>query len=178
MSSFLLGGPAGPDSLPILTIFDSADPPAKRLLNLAGPILEVGGRAGRNLWAARLDEAVRLAEQPVVLVAHGVSCFAVAWWARLSPTSYVSKVAGALFVGPLGKIAAPEQRFAGPTTLVPFPSILADRAAEARDLARSWGSRFVETRAVSQVGELVAMLRGNGADAVVLPATPAAQLAR
>ena len=54
------------------------------LLAHAGQIIELGG-GGRNLWAARLDEAVRLTERPVILVAHGIGCFAVTWWARLSP---------------------------------------------------------------------------------------------
>jgi len=152
--------PALPDSgYPVLTIYDRADPPSRRLLAHAGQILELGG--GRNLWAARLDEAVRLAEEPVVLVAHGVSCFAVAWWARLSPASYVEKVAGALFVRPLRSAlaASPEQLFAGPKIRVPFASILAESAAEAAELARDWGSRLVDSPALP-MRELVALLRG------------------
>lgn len=148
---------------PILTIYDHADPPAKRMLQVPGLLLELGGRSGRNLWAARLDEAVRLAEEPVFLVAHGVSCFAVAWWARLSPASYVEKVAGALFLGPLGSAvqASPDQLFAGPAIRVPFPSVIADRVADARELARNWGSRFVETTGVRPVSELLGFLRSD-----------------
>lgn len=154
-----------PDALerPILTIYDRSDPPAKKLLQVPGLLLELGGRAGRNLWAARLDEAVRLAEQPVFLVAHGVSCFAVAWWARLSPASYVEKVAGAIFVGPMGSSvrATPEQLFAGPAIRVPFPSVIADRVSDAKELALSWGSRFVETPVGRPVSELIGFLRGE-----------------
>jgi hypothetical protein len=150
-------------SHPILTIYDRADPPAKKFLQVPGLLLELGGRSGRNLWAAKLDEAVRLAEEPVFLVAHGVSCFAVAWWARLSPASYVEKVAGALFIHPLGSAvqASPEQLFAGPSIRVPFPSVIADRVADASELARSWGSRFIETSAVRPVSELLGFLRGD-----------------
>src|SRR4051812_24931691 len=56
--------------------------------------------ARRNLWAARLDEAVLHADKPVLLIASGESCLATAWWARLSPSGYVSKVAGALLFAP------------------------------------------------------------------------------
>ncbi len=162
--------PALPDpGYPVLTIYDCADPPSRQLLAHAGQILELGARGGgRNLWAARLDEAVRLAEEPVVLVAHGVSCFAVAWWARLSPASYVEKVAGALFVRPLrtALAASPEQLFAGPRIRVPFASILADSAAEAVELARDWGSRLVDSHALP-VRELAALLRGPAAAPVL-----------
>lgn len=156
---------------PVLTIFDAADPPPRGALDQAGQILELGGRSGaRNLWAARLDEAVRLADRPVLLVAHGVSCFAVAWWARLSPASYVTKVAGALLVEPLRTAvsASPEQRFAGPRTLVPFPTLLVEAASGAADLARDWGSRFVDAATPAPLAELLVMLRG-GPDRAPVP---------
>ncbi len=150
-------------SLPTLTIFDSADRPARSLLAHAGQIIELGAGGGRNLWAARLDEAVRLTEQPVILVAHGIGCFAVTWWARLSPASYVEKVAGAVFVRPLGSAvrATPEQLFAGPRLRIAFPSILADTGADAAALARDWGSRFLEASPLRSIGELLASLRGE-----------------
>jgi uncharacterized protein len=145
--------------LPTLTIFDRADPPARRLLAQAEQILELGG--GRNLWAARLDEAVRLADARVTLVAHGVGCFAVAWWARLSPACYVEKVAGALFVRPLARVmaASPDQRFAGPNTRLPFASQLIDSGADAVALAREWGSRLLDSPGAPSVADLVAALR-------------------
>lgn len=152
------------DSFPVLTVFDHADRPARRLLAKAGQIIELGaGGGGRNLWAARLDEAVRLTERPVVLVAHGISCFAVAWWARLSPASYVEKVAGAVFLRPLGSgvEASPEQRFAGPKLRIGFPSILADSGAEAAALARDWGSRFLDSPALRPIAELLESLRDD-----------------
>ena len=145
--------------LPVLTIFDCGDRPDRSLLAHAGQIVEIGGQGGRNLWAARLDEAVRLAERPVVLVAYGVSCFAVAWWARLSPTTYVEKVAGAVFVRPLEHVASPEQRFDGPKIRMAFPSVLADTGAEAAALARDWGSRLAGSQALRPVAELLATLR-------------------
>lgn len=167
-------------SSPVLTIFDRADPPGRALLSGAGPILELGAQGGgRNLWAARLDEAVRLAEEPVVLVAHGISCFAVAWWARLSPASYVTKVASALFVRPLGTgvSASPEQRFAGPRTLVPFPSLVIDEINGAADLARDWGSRFAAISGSLSFAELLALLQGPDETPAVVPAEPAMRTA-
>ncbi|MBB4096481.1 alpha/beta hydrolase [Sphingomonas kyeonggiensis] len=154
-------------SLPTLTIYDRADRPSRNLLTHAGQIIELGaGGGGRNLWAARLDEAVRLTERPVILVAHGIGCFAVTWWARLSPASYVDKVAGAVFVRPLGSVvgASPEQLFAGPRLRIAFPSILADTGADAAALARDWGSRFLESSPLRSIGELLASLRGDADD--------------
>ncbi len=151
-------------SLPTLTIYDRADRPARGLLAHAGQIIELGaGGGGRNLWAARLDEAVRLTERPVILVAHGIGCFAVTWWARLSPASYVEKVAGAVFVRPLGSAvaASPDQLFAGPRLRIAFPSILADTGADAAALARDWGSRFLDSTPVRSIGDLLASLRGE-----------------
>jgi uncharacterized protein len=105
--------------------------------------------AQRNLWAARLDEAVLRADRPVLLVASGESCFATAWWARLSPTSYVSRVAGALLFTPLKRSTgsdAPE-KFASPRVALPFPSAIVNRAPDDRllALAENWGSRFLDT---------------------------------
>lgn len=162
-------------SLPTLTVFDRADRPSRDLLAQAGQIIELGG-GGRNLWAARLDEAVRLTEKPVILIAYGVSCFAVTWWARLSPASYVEKVAGAVFVRPLGSVraATPEQLFAGPRLRIAFPSILADTGAEAAALARDWGSRFLDSPPLRSIGEIVASLRGEREEG---PASPAGRLA-
>lgn len=106
----------------------------------------------RNIWAAHLDEAVMRADKPVLLVASGESCFAAAWWARLSPASYVSKVAGALLFTPLpggrGRSPTPE-KFASPRVALPFPSAIVDRRsmADARiqSLAESWGSGLLDT---------------------------------
>jgi len=167
-------------SLPTLTIYDRADRPSRNLLAHAGQIIELGaGGGGRNLWAARLDEAVRLTERPVILVAHGIGCFAVTWWARLSPASYVDKVAGAVFVRPLGSVvgASPEQLFAGPRLRIAFPSILADTGADAAALARDWGSRFLESSPLRSIGELLASLRGD-ADGMAEPERSLLSLAR
>ena len=54
----------------------------------------------RSLWAAQLDAAVMRADRTVLLVAEGLGCHAASWWARLSPASYVSRIAGALLFDP------------------------------------------------------------------------------
>ncbi|MEI9850816.1 MAG: alpha/beta hydrolase [Sphingomonas sp.] len=114
--------------------------------------------AQRNLWAARLDEAVLRADKPVLLVASGESCFATAWWARLSPSSYVSRVRGALLFTPLRRNASIEsgasRQFASPRVALPFPSAIVSakpsRGALDRRilaLAENWGSGLLEAGA-------------------------------
>ncbi|GAA0337658.1 hypothetical protein GCM10009087_55120 [Sphingomonas oligophenolica] len=141
----------------ILTLSDSGDPAPGWARAWAESVavhahVEVGPRraARRNLWALRLDEAVRRTERPAVIVAYGVSCFALAWWARLSPTSYVERVAGALLVRPFGASVALSSQgardYAGPRTRFSFPSIVVgdgESDTRAQGLASSWGSAFV-----------------------------------
>lgn len=105
--------------------------------------------AQRNRWAVRMDEAVMRAEKPVLLVASGETCHAAAWWARLSPTPYVSRVAGALLFAPLDRKRDADDRFASPRIVLPFPSAVVGADSGALDqrvlaLAEGWGSRFVE----------------------------------
>lgn len=105
----------------------------------------------RNLWATRLDEAVRASKKPVLLLASGESCFATAWWARLSPQPYVSRVAGALLFGPLARHGGDEaaEKFASPRIALPFPSAIIPDRVPADDqrilrLAEGWGSGFLD----------------------------------
>lgn len=111
-------------------------------------------RAERNLLGARLDAAVTRAEGAVLLVAEGASCFATAWWARLSPAAYVSRVSGALFFDPIEEegenLDTLLDTFASPRTRLPFPSIVlggedkrSALATRVRALAEGWGSGMV-----------------------------------
>lgn len=122
----------------------------------------------RNLWAAKLDDAVRRADGPVLLVAQGISCLAVAWWARLSPAFYLTAVSGALFLAParVADIPAEEGRlFDSPSTLLPFPSIVIGDADDAvRTLALGWGSHWTDGRSLGGFGQRegeAAWLRGE-----------------
>lgn len=169
IAPWTVGATAAPESRPepavprLLTIGtpDAAVPrPWRTLWRQAGaesPPILLDLRPGRaNLWAARLDAAVAGAEGPVVIAAHGVGCLALAWWARLSPAAYVAPVAAGLMLDPVAATAdalpdAARRFAAGPRTLLPFPSIVAQGArrgrainARLRALAASWGGRFLD----------------------------------
>lgn len=129
-----------------------------------------GTQSERNLLGARLDAAVTHAEGAVLLVAEGASCFATAWWARLSPASYVSRVSGALFFDPIEEegesVEALLTTFASPRTRLPFPSIVLGRedrrsalASRVRALADNWGSGLV---ANARTAEAPPMRRTRG----------------
>ena len=104
------------------------------------------GSERRGIWAAQLDAAVLRADRAVVLVAEGVGCHAASWWARLSPATYVSRVAGALLFDPPAEGARDREAFASPAIALPFPSlVLAGDAAAAPGAAiESWGSRLID----------------------------------
>ncbi len=148
-----------PANLSLVEISGAAGAPWRNLF--AGPSREhipyrAGTQSERNLLAAKLDAAVTRADGAVLLIAEGASCFATAWWARLSPASYVSRVAGALFFEPIDEqgesVETLLDTFASPRTPLPFPSIVLggeDRrsmlAARVRALADNWGSGLVAT---------------------------------
>ena len=105
----------------------------------------------RGLWALQLDKAVADGRERVVFAAHGVACLAVAWWAQLSPRSYLKNVAGAVFHAPLaltmGQAGVARSLWPSPATRLPFPSVVATGGSplveQALALADNWGSRFI-----------------------------------
>jgi len=109
----------------------------------------------RGLWALQLDKAVTESRERVVFAAHGVACLAVAWWAQLSPRSYLKNVAGAVFHAPLsltmGQSAIARSLWPSPATRLPFPSVVADDTSPLVErvlaLADNWGSRFIAANA-------------------------------
>ncbi|MCW4460126.1 alpha/beta hydrolase [Sphingomonas sp. BT-65] len=113
--------------------------------------LALDPNGNRSILAAQLDNAVLRADRAVLLVAEGLGCFAASWWARLSPSHYVDRVAGALLFDPETAEAAAGKRdlFASPRTALPFPSmVVADRLpgsdpADFAPFAQSWGSRLI-----------------------------------
>ncbi|MEG8039874.1 alpha/beta hydrolase [Sphingomonas sp. LR60] len=106
-------------------------------------------RAERKIWAARVDQAVCAADRPVLLVADGIGCAASAWWGRLSPSDYVSKIAGALLFAPRGADVTRDgdtDLFASPTAPLPFPSVVISPQGDAGQVdaaVESWGSRLI-----------------------------------
>ncbi len=108
-------------------------------------------------WALQLDSLLARRREPVVVLAQGVACLAVAWWAQLSPRSYLAAVRGAVFLSPLnigfGQDGIAAAARLGPSTRLPFPSIVANTAYPFRDrllvLADSWGSHLVEPDAIA-----------------------------
>jgi len=114
----------------------------------------------RNAWVTRLDQAIRAAEAPVILAAHGLGCLAVAWWAELAGQPYGWPVAGALLVAPNeGEQGDMASGFAPyPRVFLPFPSIVVASdndphcpTQRAFDMARDWGSHFVDAGPLGHV---------------------------
>ena len=121
--------------------------------------LSVRSRADRKIWAAKVDQAVCATQRPVLLIADGLGCAASAWWGRLSPADYVSRIAGALLFAPRGEETVADGDpglFASPGTPLPFPSVVIqpqhDEAA-IRSTLDAWGSRLIAGRRVRLVAD-------------------------
>lgn len=110
----------------------------------------------RNPWVTNLNQAIRAAGRPVVLVGHSLGCLTVAWWAALAGEAWASPVRGALLVAPPDLDVLGDARLAGdfnprPRQPLPFPAILvASRddpyatLAVQQGMARDWGAHFVD----------------------------------
>lgn len=107
----------------------------------------------RNIWVNKLNLMIDRCERPVVLVASGLSCLAVAWWAEYERPAYGDPVVGALLLDPPSgqdKDRDPRVSRFGfcPENALPFPTIVAsfDTAEEKRDhgraIARLWGADY------------------------------------
>lgn len=122
----------------------------------------------RHNWVNRVNLAVieaGRAGRPVVLVAHGLGCLAVAWWAEYERPLYGNPVVGALLVAPPDvdrREANPRLARFGPSprSPLPFPSYLAasrdDPACAlgtAQALASDWGSRFAYAGAAGGIDD-------------------------
>jgi len=116
-------------------------------------------------WVAALEAAVQRTGDDVVLVAHSLACTLVACWAARHPR----RIRGALLVAPSdteatsyppgtrGFTPMPQQR-------LPFRSLLLASCDDpyvslprARQLARDWGSEFVEVGALGHIGSASAL---------------------
>lgn len=114
----------------------------------------------RQDWVETLEREVRQHKpQEVVLVAHSLACIAVAFWGQ----QFGKRIKGALLVAPADTEASsfPEgcTGFTPvPLAPLPFPSIVVGSNNDpyisperARELARSWGSRYVN---IGQAGHI------------------------
>ena len=117
----------------------------------------------RAWWMERITEEVKQSPAPIVFAAHSLGCVAIAHWAQTAPADLAAKVKGALLVAPadVDRKDSPVQIkdfHPVPKKLLPFPSIVVasnndpfltmDRA---REIARTWGSRFVDVGAAGHV---------------------------
>jgi predicted alpha/beta hydrolase family esterase len=116
----------------------------------------------KSWWLERISEEVKQAPAPIVFAAHSLGCIAVAHWAEKAP-ELVGKIKGALMVAPADierKDSPPQLRdfVPIPTKLLPFPSIVVASnndpfltTTRAREMARLWGSRFVDAGAAGHI---------------------------
>jgi predicted alpha/beta hydrolase family esterase len=130
---------------------------APPLAGATGLHLDMDANPHRGLWALQLDNAVRAAREPTILLGEGLACLAIARWAQLSPASYVANIAGAYLFAPLSfsPAQAPLLRnlHPGPEVRLPFPSLVIDSRASlsiARvlELTDIWGSQFRDADAM------------------------------
>jgi len=110
----------------------------------------------RRIWTERLDAALAMTDGPLVLVARSLGCLTIAHWTHGASHERLARIRGALLVAPPDVAVADAhpfvRRFApAPSRPLPFPSILVasrnDRYAafdRLEELARAWGSRFVD----------------------------------
>jgi prephenate dehydrogenase len=112
-------------------------------------------RPHKSWWLERITEEVKQAPAPIVFAAHSLGCIALAHWCQAAP-DLVNKVKGALLVAPadVDRKDTPQQIrdfHPVPKRLLPFPSIVVASNNDpfltqerAREIARIWGSRFVD----------------------------------
>ena len=108
----------------------------------------------RNSWVNKLNLAIDRARRPVVIVAEGLACVAVAWWAEYEQPGVDTPVKGALLIDP-PDVDRPgsDPRLAAftscPREALPFATcVLASRSRGAdclrvlRQMARDWNAPF------------------------------------
>jgi prephenate dehydrogenase len=108
-----------------------------------------------EFWLERITQDVNHWPGPIVFAAHSLGCIAIAHWAEAEP-GLAHKIKGALLVAPAdvdrNYTPQPLKNFRPvPQKTLPFSStVVASRndpyvsAERAKDIARAWGSRFVD----------------------------------
>lgn len=101
-------------------------------------------RPHRNTWINRLNHALNGGQGPAVVVAEGLACIALAWWAAYEPEAAGGAVKGALLIDP-PDIEQPESDrrlfslMPVPRGPLPFAAILlATRARDEQELRTLW----------------------------------------
>lgn len=114
-------------------------------------------------WVTRLDEAIRQAPGPVILIGHSLGCVTIAHWATQASPELRERVRGALMVAPadVERAGCPEplRDFAPlPRQPLPFPSLLvasdndpAASAPRALALAQDWNAEPVLLSGVGHI---------------------------
>ncbi|QZP06699.1 alpha/beta hydrolase [Caenibius sp. WL] len=110
----------------------------------------------RNTWVNKLNLAINRQDRPVVLVAYGLGCLTVAWWAEYERPAINDPVVGALFVAPpdidrpgidprVAKFGAvPRRELPFPAFLVPCVEDRLCNYRTAYSLAQDWGANFID----------------------------------
>lgn len=120
----------------------------------------------RNPWVTKLEQSIRAADEPVILVAHSLGCLTVAWWAALATPQWGTPVAAALLVAPPS--LEPEgfpvltREFGRlPQVALPFPTIVVashdDPYAsfgQVAGMAHDWGAHLVDAGAIGHINAL------------------------
>jgi serine hydrolase len=130
--------------------WERKDPTCRRILQ------EEWERPRCSDWVETLGRAIAHAAGEVVLVAHSSACALVAHWAGVAEPHLLSRVRGALLVGPSDPEGpnypdGPSGFAPIPQRPLPFPTIVvASRddqyvsLEQARSYADAWGSGFVD----------------------------------
>ena len=169
---------ATPPRYSVLALSDGAPPPAlgEVIERLRATLLPLGRESDRTMLGARIDRFVSEADRQVILLAHGAGCRAAAWWARLSPSHYVQRVAGAILVDPMVEDGG--ARFASPATLLPFRSMTLDSSGRIETLAREWGSEVMSGDSAARGGGLLRLIDRLSGAVVAHDVRTAEKLAR
>lgn len=108
----------------------------------------------RDFLIERLNTEFHRIDRPVVLIAHGIGCMPLAWWAEYGDPASIERIIGALLIEP-PDVDRPGRhpwlsRFgACSRTPLPFPSFVVASSDDPRSpirtamsLAADWGSSF------------------------------------
>ena len=114
-------------------------------------------------WVATLGRAVASEQSEIVFVAHSSACALIAHWAATASPELLTRVRGALLVGPSDPEGphypiGPSGFAPMPRLALPFRSVVVASEddvyvslAQARSYAEAWGSAFVNVGAAGHI---------------------------